>query len=62
MFSRKPVLELIQRTGLDREMAGRPKGKRSVAVAKKGKGTDRCYGTHRSFCLWDHNGRRKRKN
>lgn len=62
MLGRKRVLDIIQRTGLDREMAKRPKGKRSVAVAKRGKGTDRCYGTHRSLCLWDHNGRRKHKN
>ncbi|SMO45450.1 hypothetical protein [Melghirimyces algeriensis] len=53
------VQEIIRRTGLDQEISKRPKGKRSIAVAKKGKHAHRYYGTNRSLCLWDRKGLRK---
>ncbi|MDR6224086.1 hypothetical protein JOE21_000074 [Desmospora profundinema] len=53
------VQKMIERMGLDEEMSKRPKGKRSTAVAKRGKHTHRCHGKHRSTCLWDGRGVRK---
>ncbi|GGA33606.1 hypothetical protein GCM10007416_02910 [Kroppenstedtia guangzhouensis] len=44
--------KIIRHTGLHHELAHRPPGKRSVAVAKKGRSLQRCHGTRRSTCLW----------
>lgn len=42
------------------EIAKKPKGKRSVAVAKKGKKSERCFGDHQSTCTWNRTGLKKR--
>ncbi|QKG84021.1 hypothetical protein GXN76_05740 [Kroppenstedtia pulmonis] len=44
---------------LREEIAKRPKGKRAVAVAKKGKKAERSFGDHQSTCTWNRTGLKK---
>ncbi|EGK13434.1 ribonuclease P protein component [Desmospora sp. 8437] len=46
------VRKVLRHTGLHHELTHRPPGKRSVAVAKRGRAVQRCYGNRRSTCLW----------
>ncbi|OYD08339.1 hypothetical protein [Paludifilum halophilum] len=60
MLKKRSLLQsMLDRFSLNQELANKPRGKRSVSVAKRGKGSQRCYGNRRSTCVWDRRGLKK---